>query len=245
MSLRFDHAVVLVNDLNTAINDYRALGFNPFFGGEHVGGKTHNALIVFQDSSYLELLAPTSPELLKSVDPDDRSSFLYMFQYGEGFGGYALLSQDLAADTKAMQQRRLDVQLRPPGGRARPDGQQLRWQSAMIGGSMTPFFIQDETPRVLRVPNDAAATQQPNGVSGVAALRVAVSDLEAGTRRYEAILGTKPKAERTKFDLGDFTIHLVQDSLAVDRIMTLIVRGSAGQTLDRARTQMAHVEVVE
>ncbi|MEP6989172.1 MAG: VOC family protein, partial [Chloroflexota bacterium] len=150
MTLHFDHAIILVNDLYKGIDRYKDAGFNPFFGGVHAGGKTHNALIVFSDGSYLELLAPTSPELLNNIDPDDRSSFLFLLAQGEGLGGYALFSDDIEADVAAMQKRGLAIHLRPTNGRARPDGQQLRWRTAVRdNGSMTPFFLQDETPRSL------------------------------------------------------------------------------------------------
>ena len=243
MTLRFDHAVILVNDLKAAIQDYQTLGFNAFFGGEHAGGKTHNALIVFADGSYLELLAPTRRELLESVDRHDRTSFLFMFQHGEGLGGYAMLSPNLAAETAAMQARGLDVQLRPPGGRARPDGQQLRWRSAMIGGSMTPFFIQDETPRVLRVPDDADKTHQPNGVTGVSGLRVAVHDLKSGLDRYEAILGMQANKANPHFQFNGFTIQLMQGTVSEDHLAGLILAGSTQQTIDTQLTHGAHIEV--
>ena len=103
--LRFDHAVILVNDLEKGTEDYRAFGFNVFYGGKHADGKTHNALIVFRDGTYLELLAPTDPTLLQSIDPSDQNGFLPMFQNGEGFGGYALLSNDLKSDVRDMQNR--------------------------------------------------------------------------------------------------------------------------------------------
>ncbi len=190
MTLRFDHAIILVRDLYKSIDHYKSAGFNPFFGGVHAGGKTHNALIVFGDGTYLELLAPTTPELLNNLDPNDRSSFLFLLAQGEGLGGYALLSDNLVADVDAMQKRGLAVSLQPANGRARPDGQQLRWRSAVRdNGSMTPFFLQDETPRNLRVPEDTATTTQPNGIKGISGLTIAVPDLAVGIREYEMMTG--------------------------------------------------------
>lgn len=190
MSLLFDHAIVLVHDLQQSIAHYQAQGFNAFFGGEHAGGKTHNALIVFADGSYLELLAPTSPALLNDIDPNDHTSFLFLLTQGEGVGGYALLSEGLEADVAAMQGRGLDVTLSSPNGRARPDGKQLRWRTAALDdGTMTPFFIQDETPRVLRVPDEASVTSQPNGITGVVGLTIGVPELAAGISDYAMITG--------------------------------------------------------
>lgn len=209
MTLQFDHAVILVNDLEQASNDYRGLGFTVFFGGQHADGKTHNALIVFRDGTYLELLAPTDPALLDQLDPNDRGGFLFMFARGEGFGGYALLSPDLDADIERMHRYGLPVQPRPAAGRARPDGQLLRWRSAMLEGTMTPFFIQDETPRVLRVPNDADKINHANGVTGFAGIMVATHQLDAAITRYSGILDTPPQqqdAATADFALGDSTI---------------------------------------
>ncbi len=190
MTLHFDHAIILVNDLYKAIDHYKKVGFNPFVGGVHAGGKTHNALIVFADGTYLELLAPTTPELLENVDPNDFSNFLFLLAQGEGLGGYALFSDDLAAEVEAMQQRGLGVILKPINGRARPDGQELRWRTATRdNGSMTPFFLQDETPRNLRVPDDEATTTQPNGIRRISGITIAVPDLLTAIQQYQQITG--------------------------------------------------------
>jgi hypothetical protein len=169
VTLRFDHAIICVFDLAAAIEDFRGLGFNPIIGGQHAGGKTHNALIIFRDGSYLELLAPTSPALLDHLNPEDRSNFLFLFAGGEGFRGYALVSDDLGGDAAQIQARGVEVTLQPENGRARTDGVELRWRTAFLtepSGTMTPFFLEDLTPRRLRVPDDLAVTTHPNGAIG-------------------------------------------------------------------------------
>ena len=55
--LLLDHVVIHVADLDAAIADYASLGFNVQRGGTHADGATHNALIVFADGSYIELIA--------------------------------------------------------------------------------------------------------------------------------------------------------------------------------------------
>jgi hypothetical protein len=203
--LHFDHAIILVKDLEQASADFREVGFNVFYGGQHSDGKTHNALIVFQDTTYLELLAPTDPAMLDNLDTANPNGFLPMFEKGEGFGGYALLAKDLGAEVRAMQGRGLDVRMRPAGGRARPDGQELRWQSAVIEGTMTPFFIQDDTPRPLRVPNTPETTRQPNGVIGVKGISTAAFNMIEGIGLYRAILDEEPSHE--SFTTADFALN--------------------------------------
>ena len=58
---RLDHIVIAVADLDSAIADYRKLGFTVFPGGTHHGGASQNALVVFADGSYFELIAYLKP----------------------------------------------------------------------------------------------------------------------------------------------------------------------------------------
>ena len=50
-----DHIVIAVHSLDSAIDSYRALGFTVVVGGKHPYG-SHNALIGFEDGSYIEVL---------------------------------------------------------------------------------------------------------------------------------------------------------------------------------------------
>jgi len=52
---QFDHIVVFVADLNQAITDFTDLGFQVTPGGSH--GITENALVIFPNQTYIELLA--------------------------------------------------------------------------------------------------------------------------------------------------------------------------------------------
>jgi hypothetical protein len=194
-TLRFDHAIIAVFNLNSAIADYRALGFTPFIGGKHASGLTHNALIVFQSGDYLELLAPTDPGLLSSTGTlNSPTNFLSAFQGGEGLAGYAFLSTNLQADVNAIRKRGLNVSDPKPNSRLRPDGERLAWRGATLDNTMTPFFIEDETPRVLRVSQNPKNLRQPNSVTGVASIVIVVSKLEASVAHYQAILGLEPQA---------------------------------------------------
>ena len=62
MLIRLDHLVLLVRDLELASADYESLGFAVTPGGEHADGLTRNALVPFQDGTYLELVSFLDPE---------------------------------------------------------------------------------------------------------------------------------------------------------------------------------------
>jgi hypothetical protein len=152
-------------------------------GGEHTGGATHNALVVFADDTYLELIA------FKRPAPDHR--WWPDAAVGEGLVDFALLPGAIEADIAAARQRGLPIDGPTAGGRLRPDGQQVAWQIGEPPTPDLPFLCGDVTPRALRVPA-GDARRHPNGVGGIAGLTVAVADLDASVARYQALLGRAP-----------------------------------------------------
>lgn len=201
MIQRVDHLVILVDDLGRAIADYRSLGFFVVAGGEHADGKTHNALVSFADGAYLELIA-FKAEAPAHVWWRHRAA-------GEGLIDFALLPGDTAADVEAARARGLAIDGPYPGGRNRPDGVRIEWQTARAGRPELPFFCGDVTARDLRVPG-AEAWDHDNGARGLSRVSVAVRDLDAGAERYAALLGSRPLVElgRRLFKLGDTFIAL-------------------------------------
>ncbi len=189
--LRFDHILISVTDLEKASDDFAAVGFTVFPGGTHVHGLTHNALIVFADGSYIELIAPTDPALLATEDAEELASTLARFVTGDGFVGYALHSEQIEEDVAAMRARGLKIGDPVANGRLRLDGERLEWRSAQIDGVQAPFIITDVTPRVLRVQNDAHLIRHANGVTGFAEVITLVDRLDEGTRLYRQMLGAK------------------------------------------------------
>ena len=188
MSLALDHIVIAVADLEAAFADYTALGFTVIRGGEHANGITHNVLVVFQDGAYLELIAWKRPE------PGNRWSDIF-HTHGEGFVDHALLPDNTAAVVSRAQARGLDIADPVPGGRNRPDGERLEWQTARSPKADVPFLCGDITPRRLRV-QEGDVRRHANGVTGVARLMIAVNDVDVSTKRYAALLGSDvPSAE--------------------------------------------------
>jgi catechol 2,3-dioxygenase-like lactoylglutathione lyase family enzyme len=181
MALSLDHIVIAVNDLEVAIADYTELGFHVLRGGEHPGRPTYNALVVFADGSYFELIAWKAPA------PQDRWWQLLQ-RHGEGIVDFALLPTSTADTVTAAAQRGLVLDGPIDGGRQRPDGERLLWQTARPPSPDLPFLCGDVTPRALRVP-EGAARVHPNGATGVASLAIAVQDLDKTLERYRALFG--------------------------------------------------------
>jgi catechol 2,3-dioxygenase-like lactoylglutathione lyase family enzyme len=208
MLTHLDHLVILVRDLAQAVNDYAALGFTVTPGGTHADGLTHNALIVFADGTYLELIAFLDPSDLR----DNVWGWRRFLDAGGGLIDYCVASDDLAADVPAFQAQGFTAQGPTSGGRTRPDGAALRWLSATFwqAGRELPFLIEDMTPRELRVPAGAAA-QHPNSATGIRELTIATADLDRIAAKFQRLTNSDPTpfrpdrrrdAQITSFTIG-------------------------------------------
>jgi hypothetical protein len=170
-----DHVVLVVLDLSAAVADHRQSGFTVTPGGEHAGGLTHNALVGFQDGSYLELIAFHDLAAARG-----KHSWAPVAERGGGWADFALSSSDLRQDLAALG----DLLARPPedGGRTRPDGVAIAWRVARLHKPL-PFLIQDVTARELRVPGGDAA-KHANGATGVASIVIGATDPDLVTDRW-------------------------------------------------------------
>jgi hypothetical protein len=207
MTLRLDHVIIAVNDLDGAMADYRDLGFTVIGGGKHTAATTHNALVCFQDGTYLELLAPTG-----EMQEPGGMDFSALLQPGEGLVGYALCADDLEGAAAALRARGIAVGIVQTGGRRRTDGVELRWKTALIDERLSPFLIQDITPRNLRVPDDPAITTHANDAAGLASLQVATNPFAHVTiEHYVNLLDTMPERVeyQVHFRLGEATLQLM------------------------------------
>ncbi|MFZ2737412.1 MAG: VOC family protein [Burkholderiaceae bacterium] len=208
-TLALDHVVVGVGDLAQTMCDYRALGFTVLEGGQHPGRTSHNALVVFADGAYLELIAWRAPA------PDERW-FRTQVADGDGLVDFALLPNDTQAVLAAARARGLLTLTGPlEGGRVRPDGECLKWQSARHSTPDLPFLCGDITPRSLRVP-EGDVRWHVNGALGVVGLSVAVLDLDSSLSRYTALLGRSgfetyidAGIRHATIELGSFCIQLL------------------------------------
>lgn len=186
MILSLDHLVVLVEDLEAAVAGYEEAGFRVTPGGEHADGLTRNALVPFADGTYLERVEFLNP----SDHRDNVWGWRALLGKGESLVDYCALSDDLAADARRLREEGLAADRPDEGGRRLPDGEELRWRSVRVRqeGRLLPFMIEDATPRELRVPG-GAATEHPNGATGIRQLFIAARDAANARSSLAALAG--------------------------------------------------------
>ncbi|MEM6528750.1 MAG: VOC family protein [Chloroflexota bacterium] len=214
--MKLDHIIISVQNLPAAITAYRQQGFVVTEGGRHSSGTTENALIAFADGAYIELIAPTGEER-----SGDGYNYTVLVSEADGYTGFALLTYDLEADAADMVARDLPLNSVAEGSRQKPSGETLRWKAAMMPDTMSPFFIEDVTPRNLRVSDHPEHLAHPNGATAITDVTVitspnTVKEIVSG---YRVMSGTDPKLSDglAIFPLDGFTITVRTATLDVHR----------------------------
>ena len=182
-----DHLVIVVRNLDQAAADYERLGFTVVPGGRHPVG-SHNALISFADSSYLEIIA--------FYREATAHRWWNPLAKGERFVDFCLQTDDLEGDTQALRAAGVAIKDPVPWSRTRPDGYELKWLLSLATEThrgIAPFLIQDITPREERVP---PSRMHRNGVLGIDAVTVAVDEVSPIGRWYSAVLKRTGEAVR-------------------------------------------------
>jgi len=201
-----DHVVLLAGDLAAASYELGLLGFTVVYGGEHAALGSHNALIPFEDGSYLELIAFRTPGAPPA--PEGPAGRMARWKArGEGLVDLALVPRDIESAIRDAGKRGLQVLGPLPGGRARPDGERVEWRGGLPDGFDLPFLCADVTPRSLRVP-EGLAREHPNGATGIRRVTVGVHDVDASLRRWRALLGDAGVSSEPNLRVGSTSIEL-------------------------------------
>jgi catechol 2,3-dioxygenase-like lactoylglutathione lyase family enzyme len=223
----FDHIVIPVGDLDSAIADYSKLGFSVVRGGRHSRLNTHNALIAFADGCYFELIAFLGP-------PAVGAHWWYeALQRGGGLTDFCLQSNDLEDDVAVFRRAGAVISAPFAMSRERPDGYRISWELAVCEDErrgLVPFFIRDVTPRDERVP---ASYTHSNGTTGVRSLTLVIAELNSIRSIYETAL-LQP-GERIKRD--DLQADGVRFGLGLHEIQLVVPRSSTGPAAERLRVR--------
>ena len=236
MEFRLDHVVIAVAELARAVEDYRKLGFTVQPGGRHPGRTSHNALVVFDDGAYLELIAWTEP------GPAERW-YNVLREHGEGFMDFALIPGDVPRAIDAARERGLSMTGPIEGSRLRPDGVRIEWRTARQTTFDLPFLCGDVTPRELRVPT-GAVRQHANGAAGIARLTIAVRDLERSLTAYGTLLGTHLR--EPVIEIGATQLVLQERAAVREGVCEMrIASAHSARGLDPALTHDAAIELYQ
>ncbi len=180
--LRIDHVTIAGQNLQAMEERLVAAGIHVEAGGPHSNHATTMAIASFPDGSYLELIA-----LQQGFDPVmlDRHPWSKFIRGDAGPCAWAVRPKDFPGEVARLRGLGLSVN-ESEGGRNRPDGVALQWETASIGsdasGVFLPFLIRDATPREKRAfPSGKAVNHDETGILRVV---IAVSKLPDSLDRF-------------------------------------------------------------
>lgn len=217
---RFDHAVIAVRDLETAIDRYRSLGFAVGPGGRHPGRGTANAIIRF-GLDYLELITVTDPAEAVAAGGNSLQVVRANAARESTLLGYALATGRIQALAARLRGAGMELAGPIPRHRIRPDGSRLDWSLLIPGGASWgtpwPFFIEWSTNHRRRLAIEPPGCH-PNRIEAVAGIRLMVADLRPARHFYQTLMGLVPvstgevphlAAARTSYLAGGLPIEIL------------------------------------
>lgn len=176
-----DHVPIGWSDLGELSERFRAIGFDPEYGGVHTDGGTEMSTIGFPDGSYIELIAPTG----------DGEPQYWADALQNDLGPAAWCAEVPSVHSECQRMIEQDVAVYGPlhGGRDLADHGRVEWDQAFFGTdeerNKYPFIISDRTPRDDRISPDDTLLGGP--YSGIGSVVIAVEDLEEAVGEFERI----------------------------------------------------------
>ncbi|HZC04156.1 MAG TPA: VOC family protein [Ktedonobacterales bacterium] len=197
MPSRIDHVIIAAPDLDRLEDTFRRLGFSVVGGGTHPLLGTRNRIIILGDG-YIELLGIAD---VSRVSPILRERIAL----GSGWVGYALQSDDIAAEAQAMRERGVNAHGPNPGRLVAPDGTARSWRVVTIGTDdlwaaalPLPFLIQHDSTGQ-RHQRELAGGQEPaphaNSASALGGVTLLAADPASLRERYERAYALHPVAD--------------------------------------------------
>jgi len=128
MQCQLDHIVIAHPNLERAMEEFADLtGCKPAYGGPHIGGGTHNALVSLGDSVYLELISP-DPAQTNEVKPVPGKNLGQRLKEFKGSQLLAWAIRSNALDEMAGMLHGIETAKPFDMSRQQPGGDLLRWR---------------------------------------------------------------------------------------------------------------------
>jgi len=193
--LELDHVSICGSDLDALRQSFADVAMTPDFGGPHGNGVTQMAFIGFDDQSYIELIAPVKAGVTEG------SEWARFMSGAAEPCAWAVGTNVLLEYSDRLKKAGIAVGEPKRGSRKRPDGTNIEWTTAQVGpgtpGSLLPFMIEDETPRVWRVQTSESVKGAP--VFGVENVILGVNNLDAAIALFRKAYGwSEPVTENQK-----------------------------------------------
>ena len=256
--IQFDHVVIFVADLNQAIEDFVQLGFHVTRGGSH--GLTENALIVFSNHAYIELLAlkpfwhnPITHlahqlgllHWLLAKKATITSRLLNWVSGELGPVDWVVRTDNLAQVEKAWRHAGLTVLKPETFSRKTITDDKVHWY---LGGSNNPdlpILIEDITPYAQRVP--AATASHPNQATALLTLRLQAQQGKIASHSLSQYLGAQLSPDhqgQQLIELGNVSLCFSEQPMPHNMQLDILCAHGQPQSLDISKSHGLQINLV-
>src|SRR5664279_5594298 len=122
-----DHVSICGSNLDNLRQAFTDVGLTPDVGGPHGNGITQMAIIGFDDSSYIELIAPIKPGVSAGSD------WAKFMSEDAVTCAWAVGTNVLLQEVDRLKKAGVPVTTPQRGSRKRPDGMSIEWMTADVG----------------------------------------------------------------------------------------------------------------
>ena len=205
----FDHALILVADLDDGIERMRRLGFRPTpkgFHSAHMG--TANSTVVLPEMTYFEVIGVVDPT---PANADMRRTL----ERRQGLFGYAVRTDDAHACQRELADRSaadgavvdFSREVTLPGGKRDASFSIANIRSEKTLG-MRAFACAHHTPEVVWRKD---YLEQPNGVTGVAGVVGEVPDIDVAHGAFSVLFGDRVsrRGDVVAIDYGNLAVSFL------------------------------------
>ncbi|SDY15364.1 Glyoxalase-like domain-containing protein [Evansella caseinilytica] len=249
-SIKWDHTVHYINDLQKAIEKFNEEGLIAFMGGSHKQWGTYNALSYF-DLCYIEFLGVENRGLAESIaEPNDVvKDSVKLLPDREELSRVALRTEDIEEVREQLSAFQLDMSPIMDGKRLDAQGNLIEWKMMTIAGEYQglpyPFVIQwmgADQERRERLKDSGIIQEHPVGDVRITEAVFDVEDPEAVAKHWQELFGFErkstggvtPDSREVKLAVGDQTFVFKQGRL--NRLQQLLFHTAAPELKGKTMT---------
>jgi Glyoxalase-like domain len=251
MQFTIGHVLIKTENFRKAVKDFEQLGFQVTYGSSE--DKATNALIYFEDGSFLELydakikkpfdsLVPFILKIAGLFDKPRADRYVNYTQSVEGVNEYALDSVPKDDYAKNMEKLKIvSYDLSKEYAMKRNDlyGNELKWNITLSKDWRLPFFMSPYSPDIKKKTADV--THQ-NGVTAIKRLVIGVDNMDYFKSHYDKILGAgKMEGNECIYQLDGKEICL--RNYPVFQMLEVWLKGTNETQLDTSLTHSANIYI--
>jgi hypothetical protein len=201
-----DHVVLVVQNMDTVIKQFRNSGFCVERLGKTRDDVSSMSIVTFKDGTHIELLSPNKPETIEylttiknngklneykednNLDRNKERVHIDNFTSCDGLKDYAIKVNSVESIMQKLKDVGLSYSKMSEFGYLNKSGKAVVWHVTTPSKKSMPQILSDHTPVSFR---RGVLSQHDNGVQGIKRIVIAVRNLNDTVERYKRLVGIR------------------------------------------------------